>query len=77
MEIHSSSRGIPGILDEVLLRSITEQMTGADLTKLPGLDLLTVQRILSEIGLDMSRWPSEKHFCALLNVAPNNRISGG
>ena len=25
----------------------------------------------------MSRWPSEKHFCAWLNVAPNNRISGG
>ena len=22
-------------------------------------------------------WPSEKHFCAWLNVAPNNRISGG
>ena len=52
-------------------------MTGADLTKLPGLDLLAVERILSEIGLDMSRWPSEKHFCAWLNVAPNNRISGG
>ena len=27
-----------------------EQMTGADLTKLPGLDLLAVERILSEIG---------------------------
>ena len=36
-----------------------------------------VKRILSEIDLDMSRWPSEKHFCAWLNVAPNNRISGG
>jgi len=33
--------------------------------------------ILSEVGLDMSRWPSEKHFCAWLNVAPNDRISGG
>jgi hypothetical protein len=29
------------------------------------------------VGLDMSRWPSEKHFCSWLNVAPNNRISGG
>ena len=62
---------------EALLRHQLEQMTGADLTKLPGLDLLAVERILSEIGLDMSRWPSEKHFCAWLNVAPNNRISGG
>jgi transposase len=62
---------------EALQRHNLEEMTGADLTKLPGLDLLAVQRILSEIGLDMSRWPSEKHFCAWLNVAPNNRISGG
>jgi len=62
---------------EALRRHHLEQMTGADLTKLPGLDLLAVQRILSEVGLDMSRWPSEKHFCAWLNVAPNNRISGG
>ena len=62
---------------EALQRHQLEEMTGADLTKLPGLDLLAVQRIISEIGLDMSRWPSEKHFCAWLNVAPNNRISGG
>jgi len=62
---------------EALRRHHLEQMTGADLTNLPGLDLLAVERILSEIGLDMSRWPSEKHFCAWLNVAPNNRISGG
>jgi transposase len=62
---------------EALRRHHLEQMTGADLTKLPGLDLLAVQRILSEVGLDMSCWPSEKHFCAWLNVAPNNRISGG
>ena len=62
---------------EALRRHHLEEMTGADLTKLPGLDLLAVERILSEIGLDMNRWPSEKHFCAWLNVAPNNRISGG
>jgi transposase len=62
---------------EALQRHHLEAVTGADLTKLPGLELLAVERILSEIGLDMSRWPSEKHFCAWLNVAPNNRISGG
>jgi transposase len=49
---------------EALQCHYPEEMAGADLTKLPGLDLLTVQRILSEIGLDMSRWPSEKHFRA-------------
>ena len=62
---------------EALQRHQLEEMTGADLTKLPGLDLLAVQRIISEIGLDIRRWPSENHFCAWLNVASNNRISGG
>ena len=47
---------------EALQRHHLEQMTGADLTKLPGLDLLAVERILCEIGLDMSRWPSESIF---------------
>jgi transposase len=60
-----------------LRRHHLQEISGADLTKLPGLELLAVERILSEIGLDMSRWPSEKHFCAWLNVAPNHRISGG
>ena len=52
-------------------------ISGADLTQLPGLDLLAVQTIVAEIGLDMSPWPSEKHFCSWLGVSPNNRISGG
>jgi transposase len=54
---------------QALQRHHLEEMTGADLTKLPGLDLLAVERILSEIGLDMSRWPSEKHFCAWLKMS--------
>jgi transposase len=49
---------------QAVQRHHLEQMTGADLTKLLGLDLLAVERILSEIGPDMSRRPSEKHFCA-------------
>ncbi len=33
--------------------------------------------ILSEIGTDMSRWPSEKHFTSWLGLCPDHRISGG
>ncbi len=33
--------------------------------------------MLSEIGTDISRWPTEKHFTAWLTLAPQNRISGG
>lgn len=52
-------------------------VTGSDLTLIPGLNLLSIERIISEVGLDMSRWPSEKHFCAWLGVAPRRNISGG
>jgi len=33
--------------------------------------------ILAEIGTDMSRWPSVKHFCRWLGLSPQHKISGG
>ncbi len=53
------------------------QMTGVDLTKVDGLDSLTVLKIISEIGLDMSRWPTVKHFASWLGLSPGSKISGG
>lgn len=53
------------------------RMTGVDLTQIDGLDALTVQDILSEIGTDISAWPTEKHFAAWLRLTPNNRVTGG
>ena len=50
---------------------------GADLTQVEGLEVLSVQALLSEIGLDMTRWKSEKHFTSWLNLSPPSRISGG
>jgi transposase len=50
---------------------------GVDLTRLPGLRTLAVEIIISETGLDMSCWKSEKHFCSWLKLCPDNRISGG
>src|SRR5258708_16186313 len=50
---------------------------GVDLTRLPGLSTLAVEVIISETGLDMSCWKSEKHFCSSLKLFPDNRISGG
>jgi transposase len=50
---------------------------GVDLTSLPGLSTLAVEVIISETGLDMSCWKSEKHFCSWLKLCPDNRISGG
>jgi len=50
---------------------------GVDLTELPGIGPYGALKLLSEIGLDMSRWASEKHFVAWLTRAPRNKISGG
>ena len=41
------------------------------------LSTLAVEVIISETGLDMNCWRSEKHFCSWLKVCPDNRISGG
>ncbi|MGC2658850.1 MAG: transposase [Bryobacteraceae bacterium] len=55
------------------LRRITE----VDLTRVAGLELQTVQTIISEVGVDMSRWKTEKQFASWLGLCPDNRISGG
>ena len=48
-----------------------------DLTQIDGIAPYTALKLISEIGTDMSRWPSEKHFTSWLTLAPNNKISGG
>ena len=54
-----------------------EALCGVDLTAVPGMQTLSAQILVSEIGLDMSRWATDKHFCAWLRLAPGNRVSGG
>lgn len=53
------------------------KMTGVDLAKIPGLDLLSIQTIIAETGVDHSKWPSEKHFTSWLGLSPANKITGG
>jgi transposase len=52
-------------------------LTGVDLTAIPGMNENLLQKTLSEVGLDMSRFPTVKHFCSWLGLAPHNAISGG
>ncbi len=53
------------------------QLTGVDLTRIPGIAELTAQELISETGVDMSRWPSEKHFVSWLDLCPTPKVSGG
>jgi len=50
---------------------------GIDITKVFGISELTALEIISETGIDMSKWKTRKHFTSWLALAPNNRISGG
>lgn len=50
---------------------------GTDLTQIDGIAPYTALKLVAELGTDMSRWPTEKHFTSWLTLAPNNKISGG
>ncbi len=52
-------------------------MSGVDLSQIDGITGYSAQIIISEAGLDMSKFPSEKHFSSYLGLSPNNKISGG
>jgi transposase len=53
------------------------RLLGVDLVAVMGLSSSSVQTIISEIGIDMSRFPSVKNFGAWLGLAPRNDVSGG
>ena len=53
------------------------RMTGVDLTRIDGVDSYTALKVISEVGTDMTKWPSAKHFASWLGLSPNNRITGG
>jgi transposase len=53
------------------------RITGVDLTKIPAIGVSTALTIVSEIGLDMSRWRSAKSFASWLGLCPGNKVSGG
>jgi transposase len=58
-------------------KSLLYKMTGVDLTRVDGLDVPTGLCIVSEIGLDMTRWPTEKNFSSWLALSPGSKITGG
>jgi transposase len=70
---HSKSKNQPSFNARAQLARIV----GVDLVAVTGLSAATVQTIISEIGTDMSRFASAKHFCSWLGLAPHNDISGG
>jgi transposase len=58
------------------LRQQLERITGVDLTRIDSIDAMTAQTVLSEVGMDMSRWKTEAHFASWMGLSPDNRVSG-
>jgi transposase len=58
------------------MRTEAYKLFGVDLTQIPGLMML-VFMLFSEVGRDMSRWPTAAHFVSWLGLCPDNDISGG
>lgn len=59
------------------LRTHLYRITGVDLIQVDGLNTSTVQDIITDIGTDMSKWATSKHFCSWLRVSPENKKTGG
>jgi transposase len=59
------------------IRQILANWAGVDLTRINGLGLTAVMKILSEIGPDLSHFATVKHFCSWLGLCPGTKISGG
>lgn len=49
---------------------------GRDATQIPGLSVYLVLQLISEVGTDLSRWPTEKHFTSWLGLAGGRKQSG-
>jgi transposase len=59
------------------LQSHLYRIFGVDLTLIPGINVLTTQTLLSEIGPDLSRFACAPAFTSWLGLCPDNRVSGG
>ena len=58
-------------------RQALANWAGVDLTRINGLEVTTVMKILCEIGPDLRRFANVKHFCSWLKLCPGTKISGG
>lgn len=57
-------------------RTLLEERLGVDLTKIKGLEVLTILAVISEGGIDLSRFPTDNHYVSWLGLAPGTNKSG-
>jgi len=78
--IPARKEGRKAFLDKMAGRDMRQELyekLGVDVTGIEGIGVLTGLVLLTEVGPNLSRFRSEKHFCSWLGLCPDNRISGG
>lgn len=58
-------------------KRLLEIIIGVDLCAIECISEISALELISEVGTDMTKWQSSKHFAAWLNLAPNTKITGG
>ena len=59
------------------LKSHMYRLLGTDLTLIDGVSSMTAHTFFTEVGPDLSKFRTSRHFCSWLGLCPNNQISGG
>lgn len=71
---NSHSKNAPKNKEEI--RKHLKRISGVDLSVVDGFGISLAQTVIMEVGTDMTKFPSEKHFCSWLGLAPKHEISG-
>ena len=59
------------------LQAALFRVSGVDLTRIDGIDVSTTLKIIAEIGPNLDKFKTVKHFCSWLGLCPGTKISGG
>ncbi|WP_206196700.1 transposase [Zooshikella ganghwensis] len=59
------------------VRESLYHLVGTELTQIHGLGPYLALRLISECGINMSKWPTATHFASWLTLCPGSKISGG
>jgi transposase len=59
------------------LQGELQRICGVNLASLPGVDVMTIQTFVAELGTDMTPWADENHLVSWLKLSPNRQVSGG
>ena len=77
VDLGKAPRAGTKVRQEFDARQVLANWAGVDLTRINGLGLAAATKILCEIGPDLSRFETVKHFCSWLGLSPGTKISGG